>query len=364
MAFPALTKTWQFTVNQTLAVSASAAIHQQRSINQIVKMMQGAALNPWVAITSSNAGIVGGVNYGGTGSGDLWVIDNATLAQAAGVITVPNDVNYNTNRHSWIVLRQTGIASNFEVCFDLSSVTPGSMTIAFSPSAGFTGGTATARPTATDEIRIVGGSSAASVFSNVNTQRVFHYMQSTDGQCSRLWVWRSGTINEVCLLFEMPKNPVSGCPALVFAESIVTGSDATVTSSVTNFYVGRRFRGRVSSDTVLLAGLTAEAYSNGTLLRSATGIGSAVNTFSGEWPVLPLGVATNATATTDGGSSGSQPTVPPPFGRIANLHDMWWRPSGLATGDSFPNNPATRQFMSIGDIVVPWVGDATALTTT
>ena len=369
MSFPSPVKTWQFTVNQTLVVSASATIHAQKSINKIVKMMQGVGTNPWVAITSSNCGIVSGVpndaahgGGGAVGSGDRWTIDGNVLTQAGGVITVDNDVNFAAagTRHSWIVLRQTGLATNFEVCFDLSG-SAGAGTITFSPSAGFTGGTATDRPTATDEVRILGGASAATFLPSENTQRVFHYTQSTDGQCSRLWVWQSGTTNRLFLMFDKAQHPISGWtnPVYVFVESTTTGNDGTIASSSTNFYANRRFRSRIDANTVALIGFTHDFWSSGSAVRSLP-----INTFSAEWPVCPIAIACSTNASSDGGGSGSASVVPPAIGRIGNVFDMWWRPASLATGDSFPNNAATRQYMSIGDIVVPWVGDGTALTIT
>lgn len=389
MSFPTPDKTWQFSVNNTVAVSTDGTTAAGLGFKKIKDLMVGVGTNPWVVVSSSNCGVsragnVGVPNdlaHGGGGdvsNSDRWNTGGNVLTAGADPdgggpllppITIDNDVNFNNagSRHSWIVLRQTGLYTNFEVCLDCSSTSAGSGVIVFSPSVGFSGGTSTNRPSASDEVYLIGGNSGNQILPSTNTQRVFHYTQSTDGQCSRLWVYQAGT-NVFFWMFDKAKNPCSGWtnPSFAFAESTVTAPDTTNVVTSANLFGNRRFRSGNpgTNPNGLLIGATQE-YFNATSCRSATGIGTAVNTFSSQWPVLPVGIATDSLSTSNGGTSGVGYTGGNvPGGKLGNIYDMWWRPSGLALGDSFPNNAATRQYMSIGEVVVPWIGDGTTLTTT
>ena len=388
MAFPTPDKTWQFYVNNTVAVSTDGTTAGGLGFLKMKNLMVNAATNPWTVVSSSNAGtsragtsgIANDAAHGGNGdvsNTDRWTTGGNVLTAVdpdgggplPPVITIDNDVNFNAvgSRHSWIVLKQTGISSNFQICLDCTGA--GSGVILFSPSAGFTGGTVTNRPTATDQVYLLGGTTSQTIFPSTNTQRVFHYTQSSDGECSRLWIFEGG-VNVFFWMFDKPKNPSTGwsTPHVCFAESTTSAPDTTNVTTFSNFCGNRRFRAGAPAalSTVgagHLIGATAEYYAGGTRLQNATGIGTAVNTFSSDWPVLPIGLATASYSTTNGGTSGVAVTNALYGGKIGNIYDMWWRPSGLASGDSFPNNAATRQYMSIIEVVVPWVGDGTTLTT-
>lgn len=64
------------------------------------------------------------------------------------------------NAHSWIVLSFSSIETNYQLCIDCSetSTTTEQFSVYLSVSSGFTGGSITARPTATDEITVVNSS--------------------------------------------------------------------------------------------------------------------------------------------------------------------------------------------------------------
>jgi len=109
---------------------------------------------------------------------------------------------------SWIVLRQAGIhAGNVEVLIALddtlaADANRSNITIVVSPSAGFTGGSTTAVPTATDSFSVDGtdwlDASGAAMVSCV---------MSTDGACTRLISeLADGTIHAI-MGFEAPRLP-------------------------------------------------------------------------------------------------------------------------------------------------------------
>ncbi len=342
MAFPVFAKTWQFNVNSTLAAGSSATVNAQQFINKIVKALQAFSTNPWVVVSSCNAGIVGGsITYGTTGSTDLWTIDGVFLNGSGGVITVPCDVNYAAagTRHSWIVLKQTGIAANFQICIDLNSNTPGTGSLIVSPSVGFTGGTVTNRPTASDEIVVQAG---VVIGGQANVQHQFHLWQSSDGACTRIMVWRGGTNCELFWLFDKAQNPVAGWsnPFMV-----VASSSAGIANSFANIAAAGAVKMYGNGGTPAFSGcFTWEGYNAATPLVTATGIGTSVNTFDGQWPVMPMGVAANGV-----GNSG----------RLGNVFDLWWAPSAISDGDTFPNDPAARSYAKLGGMVLPWLGNST-----
>lgn len=116
-----------------------------------------------------------------------------------------------TGNHSWIVLRNAGLGggSGVEVCFDFTDDTSYSdeLTLAYSYSAGFAGGSLSARPTATDEYEVIFESNSWPGSSS-SRRRLITRLMSTDGESYRLLVQYDGTLNGA-LFFEKIQNPAS-----------------------------------------------------------------------------------------------------------------------------------------------------------
>ena len=136
------------------------------------------ASTPWTMRYSCNS-----VTAGAAGDGVDRITTNANLVWASA-----------GSAHSWIVLRQTGIATNFELLLSCENAHASGTTlmIVVSPAAGFTGGTTTARPTATDEV-VLNAAAVAWAASAVTALR-WHLQQSTDGQCTRIITCAAGSI--------------------------------------------------------------------------------------------------------------------------------------------------------------------------
>jgi hypothetical protein len=66
-----------------------------------------------------------------------------------------------------------------------------------------------------------------------------------------------------------------------------------------------------------------------------------INDITGEYDLYPIGLWSN-----EGGS----------VGRMGEIPDLWWHPTGLTVGNTFPEN-TTRTFMCLDNFVVPWNGD-------
>jgi hypothetical protein len=228
-------------------------------------------------------------------------------------------------RHPWIVLRQTGIATNYEVCFDY--IGANQITLVVSPSAAFTGGSDTARPTATDEISF----GNVNFSSNTDIQHYLHAWQSTDGQCTRFVVYSAGTMR--CFaMFEKPQNPISGWTN----PSYFIWSTGTTASS----YYGFNGKGRGTA-TMSLA-LTGEAAGT-SFLPDFTDVGTVANSFDSSWTFWPVGMCSTTTSNK---------------GRHGSLFDIWWRPSTLAQADTFPNDANDRQFVCVAGFILPWAPGA------
>jgi hypothetical protein len=337
MPLPTLSKTWQLSINQTVTAQGSVNATAQRILRTIKNLMKGFGSSPWTCSGSSNAG---GTTGSPTGSAAMDGVDRWTTD--ADLVGTPAGSN---SRHGWIVLRQTGIATNYEICWDIFTTSqPNTMVAIISPSAGFTGGSATARPTATDEIVIFGTenpSTPASWGSGVDAQHQIHVWQSSDGQCTRIVVWRASTNLCTFWLFDKPTDTVSNWTNPGVSGMYAVGSGIAITYA--NLSPNSTFKSRSSSTVTFTPKFSGESDTNG-LLANTTDIGTIANDFDGNWPFFPIGLySTNA---------GSK-------GRIGNIFDLWWRPSGVSSGDTFPNNASTRQFIAMGPLILPWTGDST-----
>lgn len=331
MAFPATAKSWQFQVNQTVTLQTSAENQAKQCALQLKNLMKSFSSNPWSVYYSCTA--TGSGTAGSAGDGvDRWS-------------TISDLLSANGSKHSWMVMKQAAIggASGFQVCFDHTGASglAVSQSIIVSFGAGFTGGTTTARPTATDETVII---SNAQWYSGLQAQHIIHAMMSTDGQVTRICMWTGGT--NLCTYWEFGKvqNPVTNWSNPSYGEALAaTSGYANAVATLQ----GTTLRCIGGGGTPLFsAGLTYETFNgSGTGLVRAQNIGTSPNTFDGQWPVLPMGVAASAASNA---------------GRLGNIYDLWWRPTGLVDGDTFPNNDTTRQFVVMGGLIFPWVGDTTS----
>lgn len=83
--------------------------------------------------------------------------------------------------------------------------------------------------------------------------------------------------------------------------------------------------------------MTAEGYSTALAAENIV----VKNELTGEWPLYPIGLLSNEIGYKS---------------RIGQLKDMWYTSTGTVGGEFFPND-TSRQFVNIGDVVLPWNGD-------
>lgn len=320
MALPVPDKTWQFNVNQAIPAQANALTTNRRVMRTMKNTLIGFGSNPWTVQGSSNS------SAAAMDSVDRWGSDTDLVANIAG------------SAHSWIVLRQTGVSSTFELCIDLNSNTPqNSYCERYISSVGFTGGTTLNRPTATDEILLPASQTGWGIVTT-NTSWVIHGMQSTDGQATYMFLMTANTV-QAMLGFGRIKNPVSGLtnPCYAFWETETPFNSATVSESAdSSFFSVSLVKGAGATPTGMTMFMTTEAAENSIL----TELFVVPNDFNGEYPIFPIGLASNTVSNR---------------GRHGQVFDMWIGLSTLLTGDTYPND-TSRQFAHFGTYILPWNG--------
>jgi hypothetical protein len=325
MALPTLTKTWQFSTNNI--ASGASTLDISRTFHLAVKnAMTGFASSPWAMGYSCNS-----VTAGTAGDGVDRLTTNANFVWGnAGAA------------HSWWVLKQTGIATNHQVLFscESNSATGASFTIVVSPNAGFTGGTTTARPTATDEIVIY--SSSAWTPTSGTAQIRWNLMQSTDGQCTRLITFTGGTAQNQ-FIFEKPYQPVTGW-SNASASWAAHGTQLTYTTLGS---LSGALSARIGSTAALLS-MSAESLITGVAnggFATNTNFGNIANEVTGEWPMLPLGMIS---------------VTNPVRGRTGTFQDLWIGSGAVNLADTYPSG-TSRQFVQFGCLIFPWDGSVPVL---
>lgn len=332
MTVPALAKTWQFDLNQVIRWIDFNTVNQNL-LFAIKESLKGFPLMPWVVKGSSNSVAAGMDNV------DRWLSRTNLVSAAAG------------SAHSWIVLEQAGLNAGFQVCIDMRF--NGGGTVAVSPSAGFTGGTTTNRPTATDEYTctLVNAADASWGVTNLGAilNHNLHVMQSTDGQCTRIFVTvgnvdNAGTsfgnppITTLFASFDKLRNPVTGFTIPVVSSWAGTTSAAEVMDYAALFSTSvnaENFRSR-HSGTNMRVNLSWDHTWN---IFNFLAWGP--NTFTSEAAMMSLGAYVPNTATRRG--------------RHGEFFDMWVAPRFPLPSFVFPD-AVTPAFVKVGSLVLPWDG--------
>ena len=330
MALPTLSKTWQFNVNNAQLALGTNDADIKALIYAIVSAMLGFSSTPWTVdyscLTTGNVGTKG---------------DHVNRWSSASALVA----SYNS-AHSWIVLKQSGISSNFELLIDLKPVNGNNYAfqaiISVSFSAGFTGGTATAAPTATDQQYLLGANiSTSQQWVNLGTDASLRWsvMQSTDGQCTRMVAY-SGGVQITGFVLDLPTNKTSGwtTPGYAFW-STGLGFGQTVASP---YAIAGNANGFVNiNGTLAGAYITCETLMWHTLAAYVTIVDqqTSPNALDSNWPMMPCGIFVL--------SSGV-------MGRYGTFQDMWVGSNSIATGDTYPATGS--DFIQSGVLIFPWNG--------
>jgi len=297
-------KTWQFGtaldpiahINYN-AYDATFELTASKAWLHIKNALISVPSSPWIVLGSNN-----GVTYGIDGV-DRW--------------NTQTDLKWNsTSIRSWMLLKQPGIASNFQLLIQCH-ISPnnyyGRITLVISPADGFTGGNTVDRPTATDEL-VVKNSGTYIAGTSANARIVLHVAVSSDGECTRILVGLNGYATSFCIL-DKPKNPEAGwVNPFVFGwpNAISAGQHC---AEYVDCYDVAVFDGWINGSNV--------PFYLGTLAYGANAIGQVIatrNTQLNEWEVYPIWLCS---------------LTPGVLGTKGQLYDVWWGTvsGSIAMGD-------------------------------
>lgn len=330
MALPSLAKSYQFKVNQAFPALGTALADNRALLLGIRDGLKGVGswtdgagspfspTNVWTTRYSCDS-----VAAGSAGDGvDRWVSASNLVWNNAG------------SAHSWYVLRQTAIATNYELLISLEGAAANGVliTVVVSPSAAFTGGTTTARPTATDEIVLLNNAQWNNLTGDLSA--VLHVESSTDGQVTRVWIYQNNVV-VAFWAFEKPQLPVSSWsnPSIAMILGNVAPTLANINSAANWNAKG--------VSTMALYG-TVESIGTGPLPSQMP----APNDISGNWPFFGMGLFSLTAANR---------------GRHGNPFDLWWGLTAANEADGYPSGAPVKQFVQVGDLILPW-NRSTALT--
>lgn len=305
MALPTLEKSWQFNVNQNLVSTGTVATDNANILYAIKNSLVTFADAPWTVVLSSDGAT--------SGASDKWTDASKVIHSGA---------NY-----SWIVLKQTGILSNYQLLLTCSSSTS-SIAIKQSPAVGFSGGSTTTDPTAADSVTLLAvGTWMLSTAATVK----LHVLQTTTG--SQTWVLAcSAGVLKAAGGFGAISNPVTGMthPAWGYWK-VNTPLTMQYFADTTNANVFGR-----DNATNMTMYMTVEGSRNNNIPDELAGI----NQVSNQYPILGMGIYSK-TATK--------------LGRHGRIADAWFGTTGIPDGSTYPND-STRQFVQFNNVILPWNG--------
>jgi hypothetical protein len=217
--------------------------------------------------------------------------------------------------------------------FNIAGVTH--FTFVISYSAGFTGGSTTARPTATDEY-VVGSSYLVSDFGAAQAMGA-NVMKTTSGKCTRIFISAQSGIYKGVFIFEEPKNVPSWWdkPYIACAKGGTAGGGFPFTYG--NFNTAANLVAEVETWNGA-AYVTAEGA--GDVLGKSTQFSTA--DYNNEWICGTVGLLASSAN---------------PRGFLGEMRDIWWVSDDLPDGTYMPSD-GSKQFVVIGDILQPWDGSA------
>ncbi len=334
MVLPVLQKTWEIDANIAIADTQSST-NNKTLMFELVSSLVGFVNTPCTIWGSCN-GAGGAGSFGNNDGINRW-------------ISVANLVWANPgSNHSWIVINFPGVGAKTSICIDLSVASTATevCTIIMSPGAGFglinggLDGTATARPTATDEIALVNNTSWGGQVSW--TAQKLHLWHSTDGQCTRIAVARQGNIALLAMIEKAKDISVPAWDGVVGVWVCTSANNGTISTYDNLFNNSASYKIRFSGTNYGLYPSVERCWALGSNNMNSF-FTFPLDVFN-EWPIFPLI-----------GLWGSAIPVRVKFG---NLYDFYYGAALLAVnGDSYPS-ACSNQFWQIGTVVLPGNGSA------
>lgn len=314
MAMPTLEKTWSFYVNQSF-FGADA--------NNDAQLF-------WYGVKEELANNMVGCSIAGSSDSITAGMDGADRIGSA------TEIVGTTGAHSWIVIKFANIGGlSWLIDFSTANEYQAAMYVSL---AGFTGGTTSTRPTATDE-QLVQANTAQTVTSAHQVKRL-HLMHSTDGQQVRIVNTEGGNIYG-WFHAGVAADAITGWSTNVWVSTRWQGSSATNAMHSASLWssssYGYAWHGSVAGAIYL----SAEGANGASLMAGHT----YPNDISGEWPIIPIGIW-SPTATMRG--------------RHGRIPDLWFGSASANDGDTMPGD-GSRAFAQFNDLIFPWNGSTPLL---
>jgi hypothetical protein len=313
--FPVFAKTWLTPSVTVLPLQASATLQNAAGIIACKNALK-ALTNPVTVIGSSNA-----VSFNMSGT-DTWATTADIVAATSGNI-------------SWIVLQHP---SGLHICISFNQANNQSATIVYSQ-VGFTGGSLTARPTATDEFGL-GSAETWFLGNNVGRCRLL-VLHSTDGKTTYLFILYHGIILSMWMLGEAQPTHGSWSPALV---AVINGSNSL---NSTNLNDGQRWKANDRVSSYMASGhaflRTLRPYGGGVVGELSNMDQKALyrESMTGKWPHWTIGLTCI-----------NSPRRAPKHG---NLTDLWRVPTGIPAGWIMHSDDGSLATMVVGiGYAIPW----------
>lgn len=292
-------------------------------------------------------GSVSSAGVGGMDGVDRWIVPDDVRWGRAGDLPV-----------GWIVLRHVdaaGAGRHLDLLIHLQNASTESAAIAsvYLSYAGFTGGTAAARPTAADEIAVISGTAWNATLAGEQPAYCVTSWATTDAAVARLAVthYEASTGTVVTALFlsaDRVESPVTGWThpyvftwlpggatyANLYAPTTITtyGYDGGATPTA------RWFQGYWATESLPFAATAADDAALGQRNLLQTG-----NSLTQEGTLTSIALVSE---------------TPGKTGRHGTLPDVWYGRKSARTGDVLPpDGSATR--VAIDDLVLPWDGSQT-----
>jgi len=356
MPIAAPSKTWQFDVNNTIT-GASAILAQAAWWIALKDALVGFASNPWEIGYSCDGAVAGAAGD----AVDRWV-DTGDLVYATSEAVA----------HSWSVLVNpvTGMELLIE-CITTSVTTGKVIRLVVSGAAGFTGGSTTDSPAATDERVILSGAASQTFGLGLGTNTtapeiIGHFLHSSDGEVTIIAMDHANDATALAY-FGVPDSAADGWPDALVAgwyaniDSVTTPVPATLELSdvylttVATLNVPRLYglnypaAGGAGGELHLISPAVAVDGGGGNAVASVCetrhGNVPSTNDFSGEEEMPRIGLYSAL--------SGDR-------GTVGRFFDTRWVGDNLTTGDTVPDD-GSREWCVQGPWLIPWDGTVPAV---
>lgn len=240
--------------------------------------------------------------------------------------------------HTWWVGRNT---DGLEICCAFNGATPNLMTVAMSVAAGFSGGSTTARPTATDEEVVISAAEwAVGSGAGGNVRMHVHVMHSEDGKNTYAFVLTSGRVVSMWLMGGVSDPEDGWVPKIVYVDG-AGASTVTTLQGYARRFTASRIIGHSNTLGKIDMRITLPGTGNAEL--AATQQGRESNT--GNWQNWSMGLV-SLTSTK--------------IGWHGRLTDLWLVPAGMPSGWLTPTADGTARLINFGTLLVPYPKSWTA----